>query len=166
MFWVLHGFPLEILFFKLRIFCNFDNNNNREKSLKKILVIIMLVFAFGCEENVTEPSESEYTIVGTWGKLKEITDKRDTIFIYLEFKVDKIIYLTSKIGGQEIERIEGSYIKTGDKITVVDSKFESENGIYSFKINGEMLELILKEDETERRNYFPGIYKRLDEKEL
>jgi uncharacterized protein (TIGR03066 family) len=155
-FWVLHGFPLEILFFNLRIFCNFNNNNNREKSLKKILVIIMLVFAFGCSDS-TSPEESK--LVGKWEKyVKEDDDLINQSLLVVEFKSDGRFILSIDFFAEPKILDEGNYTLDNDKITIISTDCKNIKGNYRFEFKDNGVEFYLIDDKCDDRDYMAGFF--------
>lgn len=121
--------------------------------LKKILVILLLVFAFGCNDSTGPVDES---VVGMW--TKEI---REDIFV-IEFIQDGK-YKTFNIseGKQEVV-VNGTYSVSSNIITMNDTKCEDEEGKYSFDRKNEGIEFVLIEDECNRNEVMPGFFKKYD----
>lgn len=160
MFWVLHGFPLEILFFNLRIFCNFNNNNNREKSLKKILVIIILVFAFGCKEDVTSPNKNE--LVGKWESKASIIDGNEgiqAIITYvLVFSNDGSYSVYDLVEEKEYINEEGTYSISNDSLTILKKECPNIEAKYRVIFDGDGLRIETIKNECESNQFISGIY--------
>ena len=124
--------------------------------MKKILVIVMLIFAFGCSDDVTEPSKD--TIVGKW--TKEIqSEEGDKIYhLTIEFtKEGKYIAFTDKdIDSKEI--LIGEYTYINKIITLNDDQCEDMEGKYELEFIGNIVDFKLIKDECDRANYIEGAF--------
>ncbi|PKL81330.1 MAG: hypothetical protein CVV25_00915 [Ignavibacteriae bacterium HGW-Ignavibacteriae-4] len=130
------------------------NKNDKDQDVKKILVIVMLTFTFGCSDDA-EISE-ENSIVGKWKYNFQIvqgpsdylldTIKKDNYVLeLLEFKENGIyyIYQTNYVGTNLVEQGKYSYMNkiltiSNDKCNRLESKYEveyNENYIRVFTIS-------------------------------
>ncbi len=124
--------------------------------MRKILVIVMLIFAFGCSDDATEPSEN--TIVGKW--MKDVTKKDDSEIniLVIEFTEDgKYIVQNGKAIEDEYILI-GSYTYTNDILTMSDEKCEDMDGKYKLEYRNNGVDFIIVEDECDRNEFIPGFF--------
>ena len=108
----------------------------------------MLVFAFGCEENVTEPSEN--SIVGKWKNYIEYSEDNAlsyNVLVILEFFNDGTYILSENELPEHLKyHEEGKYTISDDIITIVNNECENVEGKYKFKFrdNGVEFKVIEK----------------------
>ena len=124
--------------------------------MKKILVIVMLIFAFGCSDDVTEPSKD--TIVGKWSKdLRDIKGLENFILI-LEFSENGEYFSSNALGDSDSKIFEGTYTFADNIITLKDSKCKEVEGKYELEFIGNIVDFKLIKDECDRANYIEGAF--------
>ncbi len=129
--------------------------------MKKILVIVMLIFAFGYSDDETEPSEN--TIVGKWSKDESKEREINQSLLVVEFTNDGKFTLSVDVIFEPKILDEGSYSIDGNEIEIVSGQCEIIKGKYRFEFKNNGVEFILKEDECEAREYLVGFYEKYTE---
>lgn len=124
--------------------------------MKKILVIVMLIFAFGCSDDATEPSEN--TIVGAWMKQMDSEDVDIPDVLIMEFTEEGKYNAIGVDKDNKRDTLVGSYTLNNNRISFSDEKCDDTKGIYDlvFKDNG--VEFVLVDDECDRSNFITGFF--------
>ena len=127
--------------------------------MKKILVIVMLIFAFGCSDDATEPSEN--SIVGKWKMeyIGEIGKEYDDLVLEIDKNGKFITFLKNHRG--KIEDLEHNYTYSTNVFTISSLECEGEEGKYTVEFRDNGFELKLINDDCSYRNLlFTGFYEK------
>lgn len=137
------------------IFYNIINKLYVEK-MKKILLLIMLIFAFGCSDDTT--SSSENSIIGKWKA--NVTPKGifEQSYLILQFTVDGNFTKTNEPEWLEISNIKGTYSISNKTITVISEECGEVIGNYEFEFRDNGVEFILVDEECEEREYLVDFF--------
>lgn len=129
--------------------------------MKKVLVIVMLIFAFGCSDDATEPSEN--TIVGSWMKQIDSGDDDMPDVLVMEFTKEGKYYAIGVGDDNKRDTLVGSYTLDNDRVVLVDEECDDTKGNYDlvFKDNG--VEFVLVDDECDRVNFITGFFDKYKE---
>ncbi len=119
--------------------------------MKKVLVILMLIFAFGCSDS-TGPEEG--TVIGKW--MKEIEER---IFV-IEFTQDGKYTTSIELEEEQEIVVNGTYLISSNIIIMNDPKCKDQEGKYSFERKNEGIEFVLVEDECNRNEVMPGFFEK------
>ena len=128
--------------------------------MKKILVMIMLIFAFGCSDDATEPSEN--SIVGKWDRFYEEIADQTNVFFVIEFKANGELYFEIENSTKKNNSAKGTYTLVDNILTIEDDACEGDIGKYNLEFKDNGIELTLIEDECERGLYLPGFFKKVE----
>lgn len=129
--------------------------------MKKILVILMLVFAFGWINEAIAVDNN--TIVGKWKKdFPEIEDKNSINFI-MELLKDGTLSFSFFASDLFIDEVSGTYTYSDNIITLLDEENENIEGKYSIEFKENVLEFTLIEDECKRSTLLPGTFKKVED---
>lgn len=133
--------------------------------MKKILVILMLVFAFGCSDDVTAPEPHE--IVGKWKTYIIFTDENSqtypgVVVLYFD-NVGNYNISFQGLPGEEIPekfiyQDEGKYSISEDILTVVNNECENIEGKYKFEFKDNGVEFMIIEDDCNRNHSISDFY--------
>lgn len=131
-------------------------NNNKEKCMKKVLVIVMLIFAFGCKEDVAAPEDID--IVGNWARVDN-TDKSDTINIKdISFSKDGKCYIQYRyIINQFPDTCRYSF-SSDHILTITGGTCGDVTDKFKVVSKNKGIEFILLEDECDRAEKLPGYF--------
>ena len=133
--------------------------------MKKVLVIVMLVFAFGCSDDATEPSEN--TIVGKWKTFIRFAELNGQTYpgkVILDFdNIGNYKISFEELPGEEIPekfiyQDEGKYTISEDILTVVNNECENIEGKYKFEFKDNGLEFMIIEDDCNRNHSISSFY--------
>ena len=127
--------------------------------MKKILVIVMLIFALGCKEDATEPSEN--AIVGKWigRSIAIISDTGEPIIVRLTLEF--LNNGTFKFISEQAEELNYTYTFENNVLIISSVECEGAEGKYTiiFRDNGFELKLI-NDDCSYRNLLFTGFYEK------
>lgn len=127
--------------------------------MKKILVILMLVLAFGCSDEATAPVDSE--LVGKWKTVFSGVDQEgipfDDTFI-LEFKDNGIFSLSSQQPSRITINITGTYSVSSDVLTIINNACGDIKGGYRFEFKDNGLDIVEIQDECGNNSFLPQFY--------
>ncbi len=126
--------------------------------MKKVLVIIMLIFAFGCKEDVTSPNKNE--LVGKWKKdfVSGIKVKYDKIII--EFTNDNKVIHTAANSEVKSESLIGSYNYDNGIVILIDTDCKEVPGKYELEFRNNGVEFKLIDDECLRKEVITGFFEK------
>jgi hypothetical protein len=129
--------------------------------MKKILVILLLVFAFGCSDDATEPSRNE--LVGMW--MMDVTPQGilEKSLLILKFSSNNEFTKIQDGSGFGTSDYQGTYSINGDVITFVGGDCRKVEGKYKFKFRDNGVEFTLIEDECKEREYVVGFFEKYAE---
>lgn len=132
--------------------------------MKKILVIIMLVFVFGCSDDATAPEESP--IVGMWATtftvLVEETSDYIDVFVVLKFMDNGNYIVYSNQPDILTFNEEGTYKINDNELKVVNSKCADTEGIYRVEFIDNGLDITQIEDECSYNSVLHDIFFKFD----
>ncbi len=128
--------------------------------MKKVLVIVMLIFAFGCSDDGTNPEPHE--IVGKW--VMDVTPQGilEKSFLILEFSNNNEFTKIQEGFVLGTSDYQGTYSINGDVITFVGGDCKKVEGKYKFKFRDNGVEFTLIEDECEDREYVVGFFEKYE----
>ncbi len=128
--------------------------------MKKILVIIMLVFAFGCSDDGTNPVETN--LVGKWYKdftiIKDGSNESIQVLLILEFFNNGTFKMINEEPEEEIVNDHGTYTLSNDVLTIVNSKCDNIEGKYKFEFEFNSVQFTRIEDECINNNIIIGYF--------
>ena len=124
--------------------------------MKKILVMLMLVFAFGCSDDSTEPSKE--TIVGKWMKLIDDKEEYNFDILIMEFDKDGKYIAIAYTPGSERDTLNGNYTYENNSITLNDNECEGKEGKYKLEFRNNGVDFKLIEDECDRSALITGFF--------
>lgn len=138
--------------------------NNKEKGMKKILVILMLVFAFGCSDNGTQPDLD--SIVGTWKTPVIFIDSEDKenskIIFVLKFEENGNFQLSNELAEDVMINENGTYTVIGDTLSIINSKCEDSVGKYKFEFKDNGVEITQIADDCINNNFIDRFFYNYD----
>jgi uncharacterized protein (TIGR03066 family) len=132
--------------------------------MKKVLVILMLFFAFGCSEETTAPVESE--LVGKWKTTYNGVDEEGTSFnelFILEFNINGTLSLTSQQPSRLTINLTGTYSVSGDVLTIINNACGDLKGGYKFEFKDNGVDIKEIQDECGNNSFLPRFYYHFDE---
>ncbi len=122
--------------------------------MKKVLVIVMLIFAFGCSDDGTNPSENE--LVGVWKTIYSVYNDDDgtyvDVLLILEFFNTGSFRMINEQPEELIFSEQGTYTIKDNIITINNNKCETEEGSYEFVFKDNGVEFTRIEDECKNNN--------------
>ncbi len=121
--------------------------------MKKVLVILMLFFAFGCSEETTAPVESE--LVGKWKSYFTRVDeegKSSTALLILDFNSDGTFSLSADPSSEFTVNEKGTYTISDVVLTITNNACGDLKGGYKFEFRDNGLKLIRIQDECGHNN--------------
>ncbi len=121
--------------------------------MKKILVIVMLIFAFGCSDDATAPIESE--LVGKWKSYFTRVDeegKSSTALLILDFNSDGTFNLSVDPSSEFTVNEKGTYTISDEILTITNNACGDFKGGYKFEFRDNGLKLIRIQDDCARNN--------------
>lgn len=128
--------------------------------LKKILVILLLVFAFGCSDDATEPSEN--TLVGKWESVARFgnEDNGNVIILtyVLEFSNDGRYSAYDLTEDKEFINKEGTYSISNDSLTILNKECQNIEAMYKVIIDGDEMRIETIQNECESNQSISGLY--------
>ena len=142
------------------LFFNLINNNKQDKSMKKILVIVMLIFAFSCSDDGTKPEP--YEIVGKWKSNNTEEGEINQSLLVVEFTKEGKYILSIDIFNPTKALDDGNYTLDNDKITIVSKECENIKGNYRFEFKNNGVEFYLIDDECSRSKSITGFFEKYD----
>jgi uncharacterized protein (TIGR03066 family) len=131
--------------------------------MKKVLVILMLIFAFGCSDDVTAPVDSE--LVGKWKtNFTRVDEKGESsvALLILEFKNDGTFSLSSNKSSEFMININGTFSVTDDILTVINYACGDIKGGYKFKFRDNGIKLTEIQDECGNNSLLNLFYYNFD----
>ncbi len=128
--------------------------------MKKVLVIVMLIFAFGCSDDGTNPSENE--LVGEWMYNNTPQGIFEKSYIVLEFKEDGEFIKNQLTFGVGEANIVGTYSINNDIIVLESYECGPIEGKYKFEFRDNGVEFTLIEDECEKRDYVVYFFEKVE----
>ena len=129
--------------------------------MNKVLVLVILIFGFGCSDDATEPSES--TIVGEWMRQINSEHDDDIDVLVLEFKMNGEFFAIGVSKDLKYDTLNGSYTYRNNIISLTTEKCEDEIGKYEYDFKNNGINLKLIEDECDRNEYIPEFYDKYKE---
>lgn len=132
--------------------------------MKKILVIVMLIFAFGCSDDATAPIESE--LVGKWKSYFTRVDekgKSSTALLILDFNSDGTFSLSVDPSSEFTVNEKGTYSILDDVLTIINNTCGDLKGGYKFEFRDNGLKLTRIQDECGHNNLLLLFYYNYDE---
>lgn len=124
--------------------------------MKKVLVMILVLFAFGCSDDATEPSEN--MIVGKWMRFYDEVDDDEDVLMVIEFTEDRKFTASNVLDENENGKINGVYSVANNIITMNDEDCEGIEGKYELEFRDNGVEFILIKDECDRSDYMTGFF--------
>lgn len=133
--------------------------------MKKILVIVLLIFAFGCKEDTTGPNENE--LVGKWKKLVSVRDIENNqyidILIVLQFEENARFQITTESTEESLINENGTYSVMGDTLSIINNKCEDSVGEYKFEFKNNGVEFTRITDDCNYNNIINRFFLDYDE---
>ncbi len=135
--------------------------------MKKVLVIVMLIFAFGCSDDGTNPEPNEDSIVGKWKTFITFAEENSQTYpgiVILDFdNIGNYKISFEELPGEEIPekfiyQDEGKYTISDDILTVVNNKCENIEGTYKIKFKDNGVEFMIIEDDCNRNHFISDFY--------
>ena len=129
--------------------------------MKKILVILILFFAFGCGDDATDPSDNE--LVGIWVRQLDTEELEYYKSLALDFRKDGTCITTITLSdGQVI--VEDNTCTYENNTFVIKSYFcEGAEGKYTIIFRDNGIELKLLNDDCERSIIFIGFFEKVED---
>ncbi len=132
--------------------------------MKKVLVIVMLIFAFGCSDDATEPSEN--TIVGKWKSELFILALEDGTLVntyrVLEFNNNGTYSFYHEDEELDLLNDSGTYTISNNELTILNNECLGIEGKYEVLFDDNGFEIKLKEDDCERNHILSDFYYNFD----
>ena len=128
--------------------------------MKKVLVIVMLIFAFGCSDDATDPSEN--TIVGEWigRSIAIISDTGEPMIVRLTLEF--LNNGTFKFISEQAEELNYTYTFENNVLIISSVECEGAEGKYTVEFRDNGIELNLLNDECERNKFFVGFFEKYE----
>ena len=118
----------------------------------------MLVFALGCSDDATEPSEN--TIVGEWVRQFEIGELYDFQTFTLDFRDDgTCISIPTSEKGRFIP-ITNDYTYQNNTLVIKSEECDGVDGTYKVEFRDNGIELKLVHDDCDRSDLFSGFFEK------
>ncbi len=128
--------------------------------MKKVLVIVMLIFAFGCSDDATEPSEN--TLVGKWESVAIFRneDKGEAIVVtyVLEFSNDGKYSAYDLTEDKEYINREGTYSISNDSLTTINKECPNIEAMYRVILDGDEMRIETIKNECGSNQSISGLY--------
>ncbi len=125
--------------------------------MKKILVILMLVFAFGCSDDAKVIAEN--SIVGRWKKEFKGEIEREWITLILDFANNGKFVSKLYSVGENIDVMEYNYTFSNNILIISSEECTGDDGKYRVEFKNNGFELKLIDDKCDNRNLiFTGFY--------
>ena len=127
--------------------------------MKKILVIVLLIFAFGCSDDATAPIESE--LVGKWKSYFTRVDEEgrsSTALLILVFNSDGTFSLSADPSSEFTVNEKGTYIISDEVLTITNNACGDLKGGYKFEFIDNGVKLIRIQDECGNNNLLSLFY--------
>lgn len=120
----------------------------------------MLIFAFGCKEDATEPSEN--TIVGKWigRSIAIISDTGEPIIVRLTLEF--LNNGTFKFISEQAEELNYTYTFENNVLIISSVECEGAEGKYTIIFRDNGIELKLLDDDCERNKFFVGFFEKYE----
>ena len=128
--------------------------------MKKILVIVMLIFAFGCGDDATEPSKD--TIVGSWVRQFEAGELNDYQTFTLDFHEDGKCYSYTTSPLAKVKPITNDYTFENNTLVIKSEECEGVEGTYKVEFKNNGIELKLVSDNCYRSELFIGFFEKVE----
>ena len=128
--------------------------------MKKVLVMILVLFAFGCSNDATEPSEN--TLVGKWESVARFgnEDNGNVIILtyVLEFSNDGRYSAYDLTEDKEFINIEGTYSISNDSLTTLNKECQNIEAMYRVIFDGDEMRIETIKNECESNQSISGLY--------
>jgi hypothetical protein len=124
--------------------------------MKKILVILMLVFAFGCSDDAVQPRVNP--VVGNWFREVEAKEEYGFDALIMKFNNDgKYVAISVEWEGKN-DTLLGNYTYENYKIVLYDEDCKEVPGNYEVDPIDNGLRFILIDDECDRSDLINGFF--------
>lgn len=132
--------------------------------MKKILVIVMLIFAFGCSDDATNPEPHE--LVGKWKTSfrieHESSEDSVLIILNLEFFNNGTFEMRNEQPEEEIINEYGIYTISNDELIIENGHCAPENGRFEFEFKNNGVEFTRIEDECMHNIAFINFFEKYE----
>ena len=126
--------------------------------MKKVLVILMLFFTFGCSDDANDPSEN--SIIGQWKTTFTSEQIADYDNLILDLRTDGNCFSTISTKKGKVETQDNAYTYDNGILTIKSQDCEGAEGKYTviFRDNG--IEFKLLDDECGRNIFFISFFEK------
>jgi hypothetical protein len=120
----------------------------------------MLIFAFGCSDEGTEPSKN--TIVGVWVRQFETGELNDYQTFTLDFRENGkcYSYVTSPLA--DVKPTTNDYTFINNTLIIKSEECEGVEGTYKVEFRNNGIELKLVSDDCYRSELFTGFFEKVE----
>lgn len=124
--------------------------------LKKVIVLLLFVFAFGCSDDTSSPEDN--SIVGEWKRNFESNEIEDYESLILEFEQNGICNSTIATKNGKIENQVNNYTFSDNTLVITSQDCEGAEGVYDVEFRDNGIELELLDDDCERSIFLTGFF--------